>query len=68
MRGLKCPLPALKTKKDSVQDGGRRGPGRSNAPTRWRPIDIPNLIRETGDTIEGSTKKGRVLTFRIRKT
>ena len=30
-------------------------------------IDIPNLIRETGDTIEDSGKKGRVLTFRIRK-
>ena len=26
-------------------------------------IDIPNLIRETGDTIESSGKKGRVLTF-----
>ena len=30
-------------------------------------IDIPNLIRETGDTHRGSGKKGRVLTFRIRK-
>ena len=28
---------------------------------------IPNLIRETGDKIEGSAKKGRVLTFKIRK-
>jgi tRNA 2-thiouridine synthesizing protein A len=31
-------------------------------------IDIPNLIRETGDTIEGSGKNGRVLTFTIRKS
>jgi tRNA 2-thiouridine synthesizing protein A len=31
-------------------------------------IDIPNLIRETGDAIVASTKKGRVLTFRIRKS
>jgi tRNA 2-thiouridine synthesizing protein A len=30
-------------------------------------IDIPNLIRETGDAIEDSTRKGRVLSFRIRK-
>jgi tRNA 2-thiouridine synthesizing protein A len=30
-------------------------------------IDIPNLMRETGDSLEGSAKKGRVLTFRIRK-
>ena len=28
-------------------------------------IDIPNLLRETGDTLEDSSKKGRVLTFRI---
>jgi tRNA 2-thiouridine synthesizing protein A len=31
-------------------------------------IDIPNLIRETGDVLEGSSKKGRVLTFAIVKT
>ena len=30
-------------------------------------IDIPNLIRETGDKLEDSAKKGRVLTFTIRK-
>jgi tRNA 2-thiouridine synthesizing protein A len=30
-------------------------------------IDIPNLIRETGDKLERSGKKGRVLTFTIRK-
>jgi hypothetical protein len=31
-------------------------------------IDIPNLVRETGDKIEDSAKSGRVLTFRIRKS
>ena len=31
-------------------------------------IDIPNLIRETGDTLEHSARKGRALTFRIRKS
>jgi tRNA 2-thiouridine synthesizing protein A len=30
-------------------------------------LDIPNLLRETGDTLVGDSKKGRVLTFRIRK-
>jgi hypothetical protein len=30
-------------------------------------IDIPNLIRETGDKLESSGKKGRVLTFTIRR-
>jgi tRNA 2-thiouridine synthesizing protein A len=31
-------------------------------------IDIPNLIRETGDKLESGGKKGRVLTFKIRKS
>ena len=31
-------------------------------------IDIPNLVRETGDTLEASSRKGRLLTFRIRKS
>ena len=30
-------------------------------------IDIPNLLRETGDTLEDSTRAASVLTFRIRK-
>jgi tRNA 2-thiouridine synthesizing protein A len=30
-------------------------------------IDVPNLIRETGDILESSGRKGRVLTFTIRK-
>ena len=30
-------------------------------------IDIPNLLRETGDVLEDSARKGKVLTFRIRK-
>jgi tRNA 2-thiouridine synthesizing protein A len=31
-------------------------------------IDIPNLIRETGDQIEGKSQSGDVLVFRIRKS
>ena len=30
-------------------------------------IDIPNLLRQTGDTLEGKDDAGGVLTFRIRK-
>jgi tRNA 2-thiouridine synthesizing protein A len=30
-------------------------------------IDIPNLIRETGDQIEDKSQSGDVLVFRIRK-
>jgi tRNA 2-thiouridine synthesizing protein A len=66
MRGLKCPLPALKTKKLL----SRMAVGdvlEIECTDPLTTIDIPNLIRETGDTIENSAKKGRVLTFRIRK-
>jgi tRNA 2-thiouridine synthesizing protein A len=66
MRGLKCPFPALKTKKIL----SRMTPGEVLVIECTDPlaaIDIPNLIRETGDTIERSAKKGRVLTFAIRK-
>jgi tRNA 2-thiouridine synthesizing protein A len=66
MRGLKCPLPALKTRKllSKMTTGDVLVIECTDPLTT---IDIPNLIRETGDTIEAGTRKGRVLTFRIRK-
>ena len=67
MRGLKCPLPALKTRKLLT----RMAAGDLLVIECTDPltsIDIPNLLRETGDTLEDSTRKGRVLTFRIRKS
>ena len=30
-------------------------------------IDIPNLVRETGDALEASARQDEVLVFRIRK-
>ena len=67
MRGLKCPLPTLKTRKLlSKLAAGELLVIECTDPLTS--IDIPNLIRETGDTIEGSGRKGRVLTFRIRKS
>jgi tRNA 2-thiouridine synthesizing protein A len=66
MRGLKCPLPTLKTRKLlSKMAAGELLIIECTDPLTT--IDIPNLIRETGDTIESSAKKGRVLTFKIRK-
>ena len=66
MRGLKCPLPTLKTRKLlSKMTVGELLVIECTDPLTT--IDIPNLIRETGDTIESTVKKGRVLTFRIRK-
>jgi tRNA 2-thiouridine synthesizing protein A len=67
MRGLKCPLPALKTRKLlSRMTAGETLTIECTDPLVT--IDIPNLIRETGDIIEASGKKGRVVTFRIRKS
>jgi tRNA 2-thiouridine synthesizing protein A len=67
MRGLKCPLPALKTRKllTKMAAGDVLLIECTDPLTT---LDIPNLVRETGDTIEASGKKGRVLTFRIRKS
>jgi tRNA 2-thiouridine synthesizing protein A len=67
MRGLKCPLPALKTRKLLAKMvAGDVLVIECTDPLTM--IDIPNLIRETGDAIEASGKKGRLLTFRIRKS
>ncbi len=66
LRGLKCPLPVLRTRK---------------ALTGMRPddvlvvactdplagIDIPNLLRQTGDTLEETRREAKTMTFRIRK-
>jgi tRNA 2-thiouridine synthesizing protein A len=67
MRGLKCPLPTLKTRKLlSKMAAGEALVIECTDPLTM--IDIPNLLRETGDTLEGSARKGRVLTFKIRKS
>jgi tRNA 2-thiouridine synthesizing protein A len=68
LTGLKCPLPALRTAK------ALKGlmPGQHLIVTCTDPmaaIDIPNLIRETGDVLESSPADAAMpLVFRIRKT
>lgn len=67
LRGLKCPLPALKTRK--LLSGMAAGDILTIECTDpLAAIDIPNLLRETGDTIEATNKSDRLLTFRIRKS
>ncbi len=67
LRGLKCPLPALKTRKAlSRLTSGEVLVVECTDPLSA--IDIPNLIRETGDRIEHHARKAEVLLFRIRKT
>jgi tRNA 2-thiouridine synthesizing protein A len=66
LRGLKCPLPALKTKKalsglqaDDILVVECTDP--------LAAIDIPNLLRQTGDALEHNARDAGILTFRIRK-
>lgn len=66
LRGLKCPLPALRTKKLlSGMASGDRLTIECTDPLSV--IDIPNLLRQTGDELEEKGQSGDLLTFRIRK-
>jgi tRNA 2-thiouridine synthesizing protein A len=66
LRGLKCPLPALKVRKALTRlAAGDRLVAECTDPLAA--IDIPNLIRETGDAIEDTRQNEGVLVFRIRK-
>lgn len=66
LRGLKCPLPALRTRK--LLSGLSAGDVIVVECTDpLAAIDIPNLLRETGDTLEVSARNDNLLTFRIRK-
>lgn len=67
LRGLKCPLPALRARKalGALQAGDMLIAECTDPLTA---IDIPNLLRETGDTMVSSAREGDVLVFRIRKS
>jgi tRNA 2-thiouridine synthesizing protein A len=66
LRGLKCPLPALRTKKALTRlSGGDLLVVECTDPLVE--IDIPNLMRETGDAIEQTSRERDVIVFRIRK-
>ncbi len=66
LSGLKCPLPVLRTRKALR----RLAPGAGLVVTCTDPlaaIDIPNLLREQGDVLEGQESGGGVLRFAIRR-
>ena len=66
LRGLKCPLPALRTRK--ALTGLARGDLLVVECTDpLTAIDIPNLINQTGDTLLDTSRADKVITFRIRK-
>ena len=66
LRGLKCPLPALKTRKalKGLPPGARLS---VECTDPLAAIDIPALLNETGDTLEAQESAGGVTVFRIRR-
>ena len=66
LRGLKCPLPALRTRKALA--GMAKGDVLVVECTDpLAGVDIPTLINQTGDVLESTSRSKKVLTFRIRK-
>ncbi|GIK81100.1 MAG: sulfurtransferase TusA family protein [Pseudorhodoplanes sp.] len=66
LRGLKCPLPALRTRK-ALKAVAAGDVIVVECTDPLAAIDIPNLLRQTGDALESSASADGVLTFRIRK-
>jgi tRNA 2-thiouridine synthesizing protein A len=66
LRGLKCPLPTLRVKKKLA--GLLSGDVIvAECTDPLAAIDIPNLVRQTGDTLEDTINGDGTLIFRIRK-
>ncbi len=67
LTGLKCPLPALKTSKalKALLPGDLL---EVHCTDPLSVIDIPNLIRETGDKVEISERAAHRVVFMIEKT
>ncbi|WP_375410274.1 sulfurtransferase TusA family protein [uncultured Methylobacterium sp.] len=67
LTGLKCPLPVLRTRRALRL----LGPGQTLSVVCTDPlsaIDIPHLVREEGDRLEGQDRFDGVLRFVIRKS
>jgi tRNA 2-thiouridine synthesizing protein A len=67
LSGLKCPLPALKTRKalKGITSGDFL---EVHCTDPLSVIDIPNLIRETGDKVEITERSECRIVFLIEKT
>jgi tRNA 2-thiouridine synthesizing protein A len=66
LRGLKCPLPALRTRK-ALTKAAAGDVLTVECTDPLSELDIPNLIRETGDEIENTARRDDAIVFRIRK-
>lgn len=66
LRGLKCPLPALRTRK-ALATLTRGDVITVECTDPLAAIDIPHLVAQCGDHVEAQQRRQDVLTFRIRK-
>ena len=66
LRGLKCPLPALKTRK-ALMRLAANDLLTVECTDPLAEIDIPHLVNETGHALESTLRDGELLVFRIRK-
>ncbi len=66
LSGLKCPLPALRTRKAlrSLAPGGRL---RVTCTDPLAGIDIPHAVREEGAALEAQERDGAAFRFLIRR-
>jgi tRNA 2-thiouridine synthesizing protein A len=66
LTGLKCPLPALKTRKAlrSLQPGERL---EVHCTDPLAIVDIPHLLNEIGDSLEATERDGDRIVFLIEK-
>ena len=66
LRGLRCPLPVLKIRKALLALApGEELFARTDDPLAA--VDVPNLVRETGDTLVETRREAAALVFRIRR-
>ncbi|MBL8586895.1 MAG: sulfurtransferase TusA family protein [Methylobacteriaceae bacterium] len=66
LRGLKCPLPALKTRKALAG----LAPGallQVECTDPLAALDIPHLAQETGDALVSRSSQGELLVFVLRR-
>ena len=66
LRGLKCPLPALRTRK-ALTAMAKGDVLVVECTDPLSAVDIPALLNQTGDILEHTSRAARLLTFRIRK-
>lgn len=66
LTGLKCPFPALKTRKAlrTIKPGDRL---EVHCTDPLSVIDIPNLLIEMGDRLEATERDGERIVFHIEK-